>query len=111
MYSCTTQHLAECLSRRNNEALLHCLFIPSAVAVASASVCLLRMFTSAPTGVRAFGPGRPIREDAAHGTVHHTALRQPPVAEESKLWKTGAESRGGTANYCRREAVCTFLCF
>lgn len=62
-------------------------------------VCLHVAFTSAPAGVRAFRPRRPVRQYAADRTVDHTALQQLQLVDQTKLWETRTELSGRPANY------------
>lgn len=59
----------------------------------------LFVFTSAPAGVRAFRPRRPVRQYAADRTVDHTALQQLQLVDQTKLWETRTELSGRPANY------------
>lgn len=82
MYSCTTQQLGEC-SIWNNEAhemswWIVCPFVQSLV-------CRFGLFTLAAARARALRPWCPVWQYATDGTVHHTALWQRPLVDQTQL--------------------------
>lgn len=69
------------------------------LSVVPIGLSLIVVFTSAPAGVRAVRPRRPVRQYTADRTVDHTALQQLQLVDQTKLWETRKESSGRPTNY------------